>query len=153
MGRHGLPDELWGVTYIGKALLGASDLLAQRPSGDRLVILLTDGESSDIKPPRDEEIISVLRARNITVFGILLTDERVEPALVHIAKSSGGTVFNAATPEALHAVFKRIDEMKKVVVLEKKPRPVDHYPPFVWPALGVLALSILALFGLRFTPW
>lgn len=153
MGRHGLPDELWGVTYIGKALLGASEMLAQRASGDRLIILLTDGESSDIKPPRDEEILSVLRARNITVFGILLTDDRVEPALVHIAKTSGGEVFNAATPEALHAVFKKIDEMKKVVMLEKKPRPLDHYEPFLWPALALVAMSLLALTGLRFTPW
>jgi len=153
MGRHGLPDELWGITYIGKALLGATELLAQRPTGDRMVILLTDGESDDIKPPRDQEIISALRAENITVFGILLTDEKIEPALVRIAQESGGAVFNAATPEALHAVFSRIDEMKKVVVLEKKPRLSDHYTPFLWPSLGVLLCSLLALFGLRFTPW
>ena len=53
MGRHGLPDELWGITYIGKALLGAAELLAERPTGDRMIILMTDGESSDIMPPLD----------------------------------------------------------------------------------------------------
>ena len=49
--------------------------------------------------------------------------------------------------------FKRIDEMKKVVVLEKKPRAADYYDPFFLPALGLLAAAVFALFGLRFTPW
>ncbi|MDB6152211.1 MAG: Aerotolerance regulator BatA [Chthoniobacteraceae bacterium] len=153
MGRHGLPDDLWGITYIGKALLGASEMLAERPTGDRMIILITDGESSDIKPPRDAEIIAALQAQNITVFAILMTNETIEPALVGIARATGGEVFNAVTPEALQAVFQRIDEMKKVVVLEKKPQVADHYDPFFLPALSVLGLSVLALFGLRFTPW
>ena len=76
-----------------------------------------------------------------------------EPALVGIARATGGDVFNAATPEALHAVFKSIDEMKKVVVLQKQPQASDYYEPFFIPAITLLALSVLALFGLRFTPW
>jgi Ca-activated chloride channel family protein len=153
MGRHGLPDELWGITYIGKALTGATDLLAQRPTGDRMIILITDGESSDIKPPLDTPIIARLQDQGITVFGILMTNEPVEPALVGIVRSTGGEVFNAATPEALKMVFDRIDQMKKVVVLEKKPQVADHYAPFFPAAIAALALGVLALFGLRFTPW
>jgi Ca-activated chloride channel homolog len=153
MGRHGLPDDLWGITLIGKALYGATELLAERPTGDRMIILMTDGESSDIKPPLDGPIIAALQAQNITVFGIMLTDVPVEPALVGIVRATGGEVFNAATPEALQAVFQRIDEMKKVIVLEKKPQVADHYDPFFPPAIGLLVLSVLALFGLRFTPW
>ncbi len=153
MGRHGLPDELWGITYIGKALYGAAELLAQRPTGDRMIILITDGESSDIKPPLDGPIIAALRAQNITVFAIMMTNDRIEPALVGIARATGGEVFNAVTPEALSAVFQRIDEMKKVVVLEKKPQVADAYEPFFLPAIGLLILSLLALSGLRFNPW
>jgi Ca-activated chloride channel family protein len=153
MGRHGLPDELWGITQIGKALLGASEMLAERPTGDRMIILITDGESSDIKPPKDTPIIAALRAQNITVFGILMTEDPIEPALVGIVRATGGEVFNAATPEALHAVFKSIDEMQKVVILEKKPQVADYYDPFFLPAIALLVLSVLALFGLRFTPW
>ena len=153
MGRHGLPDALWGITQIGKALYGAADLLAQRPSGDRMVILLTDGESSDIKPPKDSPIISELRAQNITVFAIMLTNDEIEPALVGIARATGGEVFNAATPEALQTVFRSIDAMKKVVVLEKQPQVADYYDPFFAPAIALLVLGVLTLFGLRFTPW
>jgi Ca-activated chloride channel homolog len=153
MGRHGLPDELWGITFIGKALLGATDLLAERTTGDRMIILLTDGESSDILPPNDQQIIARLRAENITVFAILLTDEPIQPSLIGIAHATGGEVFNAVTEDALATVFKHIDEMKKVVVLEKQPQIIDYYDPFFKPALGVLLASVLVLFGLRFTPW
>lgn len=153
MGRHGLPDALWGITYIGKALYGAVDLLAQRPTGDRMVILLTDGESSDITPPQDGPIIAALKAQNITVFAILLSDEVMQPQLLGIARATGGDAFSAITPEALHAVFKRIDEMNKVVVLQKQPQASDYYDPFFLPAIALLGLSVLALFGLRFTPW
>jgi len=153
MGRHGLPDELWGVTLIGKALLGATELLAERPTGDRMMILMTDGESYDILPPNDQQMIARLRAENITVFAILLTDETIQPPLINIARATGGEVFNAVTPEALATVFRSIDEMKKVVVLEKQPQVVDYYDPFFKPAFGVLVASVLALFGLRFTPW
>jgi len=53
----------------------------------------------------------------------------------------------------LKKVFESIDEMKKVVVLQKQPHVIDFYDPFFMPALGVLCASVLALFGLRFTPW
>jgi hypothetical protein len=43
--------------------------------------------------------------------------------------------------------------MKKVVVLEKRPQVVDFYDPFFIPALQRARASVLALFGLRFTPW
>ncbi len=153
MGRHGLPDELWGITYVGKALHGAAELLAQRPTGDRMIILMTDGESSDILPPLDAAVIEHLRTENITVFSILLTDNPIQAPLINITHATGGEVFNAVTPEALASVFQRIDEMKKVIVLEKRPQVIDFYDPFLIPALSVLAVSVLALFGLRFTPW
>jgi Ca-activated chloride channel homolog len=153
MGRHGLPDELWGITFIGKALLGAADMFADRPEGDRMIILMTDGESTDILPPNDQQIIARLRAEGITVFAILLTEEPIQPSLVGIARATGGEVFNAVTPEALDTVFRHIDEMKRVVVLQKQPEVRDYYDPFFQPALGALLASVLALSGLRFTPW
>jgi Ca-activated chloride channel family protein len=153
MGRHGLPDELWGYTFIGKAIYGAADLLAERPEGDRMIILMTDGESSDIVPPLHIGIINRLKAEHITLFAVLLSDEVMQPQLKEIARATGGDAFQALNADALHNVFDHIDEMKKVVVLEKQPNVVDFYDPFFKPALGVLVASLLAMFGLRFTPW
>ncbi len=147
------PDEFWGNTFVGKALYGAADLLDQAKTGDRMIILLTDGLSSDIMPPKDSAIIADLQAKRIKVFVIFLIDQPVTPSLVGIAQASGGDAWGAVTPEALNAVFKRIDEMKKVVVLEKKPRASDYYDPFFIPAMAALGLAILALFGLRYNPW
>jgi Ca-activated chloride channel family protein len=148
-----LPDELWGGTFIGNALYGASAHLAERPVGDRMIILLTDGESPDIRSPKDAAIVADLKAKDVMVFAVFLTNDAVDAGLINICRSTGGEAFNAVTPEALNAVFKRIDEMKKVVVLEKKPRAADYYDPFFLPALSLLAAAVLALFGLRFTPW
>ncbi|MGY8644232.1 MAG: vWA domain-containing protein [Verrucomicrobiales bacterium] len=151
--RRGLPDELWGITKIGKALYGAAEMLAERPTGDRMIILMTDGESRDIVPPLDTPVIERLRAENITVFTIMLCGDKISDPLIRITRASGGEVFNAITPEALDLVFRKIDEMKKVVILEKRPRVVDYYEPLFLPAIIALGLSMLALFGLRFTPW
>jgi Ca-activated chloride channel family protein len=147
------PDEFWGNTFVGKALYGAADLLDQAKTGDRTIILLTDGLSSDILPPKDSAIIADLRAKRITVFVIFLIDQPVTPSLVGIAQATGGDAWGAVTPEALNLVFKRIDAMKKVVVLEKKPRASDYYDPFFIPALTALGLALLALFGIRYNPW
>jgi Ca-activated chloride channel family protein len=147
------PDEFWGNTFVGKALYGAADLLDQAKTGDRMIILLTDGLSSDIMPPKDSAIIADLQAKRIKVFVIFLIDQPVTPSLVGIAQASGGDAWGAVTPEALNAVFKRIDEMKKVVVLEKKSRASDYYDPFFIPAMAALGLAILALFGIRYNPW
>jgi Ca-activated chloride channel family protein len=147
------PDEFWGNTFVGKALYGAADLLDQAKTGDRMIILLTDGLSSDIMPPKDSAIIADLQAKRIKVFVIFLIDQPVTPSLVGIAQATGGDAWGAVTPEALNSVFKRIDEMKKVVVLEKKPRASDYYDPFFIPAMAALGLAILALFGIRYNPW
>lgn len=147
------PDEFWGNTFVGKALYGAAELLDQAKTGDRMIILLTDGLSSDILPPKDSAIIADLQAKRVKVFVIFLIDQPVTPSLVGIAQASGGDAWGAVTPEALNLVFKRIDEMKKVVVLEKKPRAADYYDPFFLPAIALLAAAVFALFGLRFTPW
>lgn len=147
------PDEFWGNTFIGKALYGAAELLDQAKTGDRMIILLTDGLSNDIVPPKDSAIMADLQAKRIKVFVIFLIDQPVTPALVSIAQGSGGAAWPAVTPEALNEVFKKIDEMKKVVVLEKKPRAADYYDPFFIPAMAALGLAILALFGIRYNPW
>jgi Ca-activated chloride channel family protein len=146
-------DEFWGNTFIGKALYGAAELLDQAKTGDRMIILLTDGLSNDIVPPKDSAIIADLQAKRIKVFVIFLIDQPVTPALVSIAQGSGGAAWPAVTPEALNEVFKKIDEMKKVVILEKKPRAADYYDPFFIPAMVALGLAILALFGIRYNPW
>ncbi len=55
-----------GELLTSASAYGGTDLLCERPDGDRMIILMTDGESSDIVPPLDGPIIERLRAAHIT---------------------------------------------------------------------------------------
>ncbi len=57
------------------------------------------------------------------------------------------------TPQTLQTVFDRIDAMKKVEIRSTRPEVIDLFDPFLIPGLVILGLHIVAMFGLRFTPW
>ncbi|MCL4206514.1 MAG: VWA domain-containing protein [Pirellulaceae bacterium] len=147
------PDEIWGYTYIGRALDGAITPLSRHAKGDRMIILITDGEGEDIGNGRERDVIARLRSHRITVFAIALNDQSFSPALETIATETGGEAFKALTPQTLKVVFDRIDQMKRVEIRETKPETIDCFEPFVPAVLILLGLQVLVLFGLRFTPW
>ncbi|MCH5376501.1 MAG: VWA domain-containing protein, partial [Planctomycetes bacterium] len=147
------PDEIWGHTFIAKALNGAIAPLSKHPEGDRMIILITDGEGEDIGGGREREVIEKLKRHHIVVFAIALNDESFSPALEKIADETGGQAFKALTPQTLKVVLDRIDQMKKVEIRETKPETIDYFEPFLPPALILLGAQVLVLFGLRFTPW
>jgi Ca-activated chloride channel family protein len=147
------PDKLWGGTYIAKALDGAIGPLSRHPAGDRMIILLTDGEGLDIVQGKEREVIAKLQRQRLVVFAIALNDGGPAPGLVNIARETGGQTFTALTPQALNLVFHRIDQMQKVEVQAERPQVIDYFEPFVLPALIVLGLQVVVAFGLRFTPW
>lgn len=147
------PDEIWGHTFIAKARDGAIAPLSKHPEGDRIIILITHGEGEDIGGGREREVIEKLKRHHIVVFAITLNDEGFTLGLENIANGTGGQAFKAVTPQALKIVFDRIDQMKKVEIRETKPETIDYLEPFLPPALVLLAVQVLALFGLRFTPW
>jgi Ca-activated chloride channel homolog len=147
------PDKVWGGTFIAKAVDGAITPLLRYPEGDRMMILLTDGESHDIERGSERDVIGRLRRHKIVVFCISMIEEEIAAGLENIARETGGQAFRAVTPEALRIVFDRIDQMKKVSVKAAKPEVLDFVEPFILPALGVLAVQVLVLFGLRFAPW
>jgi len=147
------PDRIWGGTFIAKALEGAITPLLRHPEGDRMIILITDGEGQDIVKGAERDVIAKLNRNRVAVFAVSMTEAEIAPGLKNIARETGGEVFRALTPQALEIVFDRIDEMKKVEVRATKPEVIDLLEPFLVPALVVLAVQLLALFGLRFTPW
>ncbi len=147
------PDEIWGHTFIARALNGAVAPLSQHAEGDRMIILMTDGEGEDIGDGREREVIAKLKRHNIVVFAIALNDSGFTPGLENIARETGGQIFKALTPQTLRTVLDRIDQMKKVEIRSTRPEVIDFYDPFILPAFALLALQVLVTFGLRFTPW
>lgn len=148
-----LPPWFGGGTMIGLGLNSCLNSLTSRADGDRMIILLTDGYSFDLSNGNDQIIAEKLRAANITVYCIHIDDSEPPPEVQTIASITGGQTFTAGDPEALRAVFARIDSMQKARMEKVSGENIDDFKPWVLAGGGVLLCSALAAFGLRFTPW
>ena len=142
----------FGGTAIAKALNGCKSELKRRDEGDKMIVLISDGESYDL-PGQDQEIARDFKAEGIAVFCIIVGGFEPQPEIVNICRLTGGEAFRADDPGALPAVFRKIDDMKQAKVAPTMVEPIDYYEPFALAGLALLAVGTLGLFGLRYTPW
>ncbi len=147
-----MPQYLWG-TMIGKALRSVKKVLEAKPEGDRMVILVSDGESQDLLGGQAEEIGQELSRAGIVVYYIHVADGQPQEETFTLARLTGGAAFAAGDPGALKEVFRRIDGMQKTRVRPASPEWVDDYRWVSAGGLAALALHLLAALGLRYTPW
>ena len=150
------PDVLpgwFGGTSIGMALRSAEKTLLAGDSGDRMIVLFTDGMSGDLMNGQDVAIAQSLKANNIKVYDVHVAEGSAPDEVAVISSITGGEVFTAGDPASLKAVFARIDEMQKAPLKRVTPDPVDFFQPFALAGLGIGGLYLLTLFGLRHTPW
>ncbi|MCZ6597969.1 MAG: VWA domain-containing protein [Planctomycetota bacterium] len=143
----------FGGTEIGKALLACRKILVGREEGDRMIILVSDGVSSDLRGGRDEEIARDLANDNVTVYAVHIGGSSPPDAIVNITSMTGGEVFNPGDPESLEHVFQQIDAMQETQIEKTRSEAVDDYATLCWIGLSVLGGAVLVLFGLRYTPW
>ncbi|MCR9244723.1 MAG: VWA domain-containing protein [bacterium] len=143
----------FGGTEIGKAVMACREELINRSEGDRMIILVTDGWSSDLGGGNDMEIAKKLRRDDITLFAINIQDMDARGEIVNLARASGGEVFNPGDTKALEGVFKSIDEMSKAELEQTTAELVDWFWPFALAGLCVLGVLGLMQLGLRYTPW
>ena len=143
----------FGGTEIGKALLACRRVLIEREEGDRMIILVSDGFSADLRGDRDEEISRMLREDRISVFAVHIAASDPPESIVNITSLTGGEVFNPGDTEGLSRVFQAIDAMQETRVEKVRAEAVDDYPLWCWISLGVLAAAISTAFILRPTPW
>jgi len=151
--RPGSIPSWFGGTEIGKALQACRKVLTSREEGDRMIILVSDGFSSDLSGNRGDEIVRDLVADNVTVYGIHIGGSTVPAPIVDITSKTGGAVFSPGDVEGLSYVFQRIDEMQETRIEKTSSEAIDDYGPWTLAALGLLAGAVLASFGLRYTPW
>jgi len=147
-----LPPHL-GSTRIGHALRFCTQSLAQQPEGDRLVILVSDGFSSDLSGGRATQIGYELAAESIVCHMINVGGGAARAQMYEVVAPTGGQVFSATDPAALDAIFAHIDSMQPVRVQQSAPEPVDFFTPAALAAAAALGLHALCLFGVRYTPW
>lgn len=150
------PEKLppwFGGTMIGMALREAEKTMLSSTSGDRMIVLFTDGESFDLENGADVAIAQSLKANGIKVYDIHVAEGGAPDSVAVIASMTGGEVFTAGDPAALKAVFAKIDEMQKAPLKRVTPDPIDFFEPFALAGLCLGGLYLFTLFGLRHTPW
>jgi len=79
----------FGGTEIGKALMACRQVLLGREEGDRMIVLITDGYSSDLDGGQDEVIARKLKADNITVFAVSIAPGNPTDGLTRISSITG----------------------------------------------------------------
>jgi Ca-activated chloride channel family protein len=147
-------------TALGAATLGAVERLATGDSGDRMLIVLSDGKSvRESVPTADASALAAARQVRIHTVGIgsggavpyptefgridveLPLDEAVLGAM---ADRSRGRYFRAPDEVALRAVSDAIDELESPAPVEiVEPRLFSVAAPWVLAALGCLVLEAL----------
>lgn len=141
----------FGGTAIAKALRGCKQALTGHEDGDRMVILISDGQSYDLIESV-EELTRTFKSERIAVFAVIVgVDPQDE--IVNITRNTGGDAFRVDDPDALPNIFKKIDAMKPATVKPTIVDTMDYFEPFALAGLGLTALWLLTLFGLRYTPW
>lgn len=154
-----------GKTGIGDAIGLAVKRLRERPAGDRVLILLTDGANNagEVEPAKAAELASVAEVRIYTVgvgaesmrmpsiFGVFSSAtvnpsaELDEQTLQSIAETTGGRYFRAENTEQLLEIYSLIDAMEPIEQDAQIFRPTTAL--YYWPlgAAWLLALGLLTV--------
>jgi Ca-activated chloride channel family protein len=150
--RPEMAPPAFGGTAIAKALRGCKTELRRRDEGDKMIVVITDGFSYDL-PGADQEIANEMKADGVTVVCIIVGGFEPQAEIINICRLTGGEAFRADDPDALPAVFKKIDAMKQAKLTPTMVETVDYYEPFALAGAALLLVGTLTLFGLRYTPW
>ncbi len=143
-----------GGTRIGAALRFCRDnMILESVPGDRLIILVSDGASSDLDGGAVDDIAAELKEAKITLFHIHVADDAIPQEVVDIADQTGGRAFEASDRSSLARVFQHIDAMKPARYIPQGTVPMDFFVPFAITGLAFLALHLVGLLGVRYTPW
>lgn len=143
----------FGGTQIAKALDACLATVSARPDGDRMVVLISDGQSGDFSAGRAEGVAQAYAAAGVAMYMVFVGDGTPDDGVRMIAAASGGQVFPVDDETALAACFARIDGLRPARIRPVAAPPEDLRPPFALLAAVLVAIHGLCLLGLRWTPW
>jgi Ca-activated chloride channel family protein len=153
VGPGTFPLKWWDGTKVGNALKECAKLLEERHAGDRMLIVLTDGESPDLQNGQAAVIARELKTKNIVVYMISIRNGVPPDELRTVAQITGGEIFESGDLPALRSVFQRIDGLQRAKLVAAQTTWLEFFSPFALVGLALLGLNQAAAFGLRFTPW
>ncbi len=162
--RHQLDTSVVGLagreTAIGDAIGLAVKRLSQQDSGQRVLVLLTDGmntagrldplKAAELARDNDVRIHAVAFGGGdggFSMFGMPVqlpgtSDDRDEATLRRIAELTGGKAFRARDAGELAGIYAEIDRLEPVERAARPVRPrIERYP---WPLAAALLLALLS---------
>ncbi|MCH2144288.1 MAG: VWA domain-containing protein [Phycisphaerales bacterium] len=144
-----------GGTRIGHALqFCLGNIAAEAEAGDRMIVLVSDGMSSDISDASASlALADDLKASNIAVFHVHVGTGSVPGTVQELARETGGEAFVATDRKGLDRAFRYIDQLRPDRFEPGGTVPMDFFMPFALVALSALGLHVIGLFGGRYTPW
>ena len=151
--RPEIAPPWFGGTMIGKALMACREVLREREEGDRMLILVSDGESGDFGNGYEMEVADALRRDSIVVYCIHAAEYETPAEVVNLACATGGAAFQADDQGSLSEVFARIDSMQQTKIEKIAAETLDDVAPWCWLGLSLAAASLLCGLGLRYSPW
>lgn len=141
------------ATRIGAALEHCLATLSLREQGDRLIVLISDGESQDLGGGNARRVGEDLAAAEVTLYAIHIGEDSPPAQLYEVVRPTAGQVFAANDASALGQIFAHIDAMEPARLEPSGAEPLPHERPFVLAGLALLALHLACALGLRYTPW
>ncbi len=165
--RESRPGMAGGKTAVGNAIALAVKRLRERDTGERVLVLLTDGANNvnDITP---ERATSIAADYEITIYTVGVGAEEMrmpgifgnfgsrtinpsadldEQSLTEIAEKTGGRYFRARNPEELEVIYNLIDELEPVEQNTATYRPTRAL--YFWTAALAFVLLLLRAMPLR----
>ncbi len=140
-------------TAIGRALRSCMSSLSQQEEGDRLIVLVSDGFSSDLGGGAARQIGQELAGLNIALYAIFIGGGSAPGQLYEVVAQTQGEVFSAHDSEALQRVFAHIDSMEPAKLKPAGARPIEDFSLLAWIGLSLLGIHLFASLGWRVTPW
>lgn len=151
--RHQPPHM--GGTSIGKAVrFCASNMTREAQGGERMIILVSDGVSMDLSDATAvSSVTDALEEAHITLYHVHVGTGQVPGVVQDIARESGGEAFIATDARSLEQVFDHIDRLKPDRFARGGTVPMDFFLPFAVLGLAGLAMHMVGLLWMRYTPW
>ncbi len=156
-----VPSIVGDATAMGDAIGLAVKKLRERPEGSRVLVLVTDGESTaGSLPPMVAARLAAVEGIRIYTIGVgskglvpfyengrrrMVRMEIDEDLLRKVASLTGGSYFRATDANALEKIYRQIDSLEKTEA-ETRSALIPH-PLFHWPlGLALITLFVLGLF-------
>jgi len=147
------PIHMGGTAIAAALRFCKANIEAEALEGDRLILMVSDGASSDLDNGESQKVADELKSAGITLYHIHVAEDAIPSEVVDMANATGGGAFAATDADSIKQVFRHIDKMKPAKFAATGTIPMDHFRPFAIAALVLAGMHALCLLGARYTPW